>query len=380
MKTIFKMTVFVAALLSLGGCGEGTGEAARPDDGAADVARGRAALEAQDVRGAIKAFEAAARACATNFEARVQLALAHLRQGELAEADGAVQEACRLRPDSAEARLVDGQVAYLRKDEARARAAFSAVASATALPPALRSEAFVGLGVVALAQNAADAARVAFLRAMRLDRRNAAAWYHLGVLSRDTYRFTEAALEQFEMAARVSDPRAARTKKLVHEIIPALRAALRAAAAAKPGAAARDPAAAAKLFAEGEQLQKKKMIRAAIKKFAAAFEADPLSETAAVRYASLVALNDKTAAGVDKALAAYRAASDQRPARQSTYLAAARLAYANRRWITAVQIMDRAVAHDPESRPALDLLIASLLKAGKAKQAEAWKAYRADLK
>ena len=45
-----------------------------------------------------------------------------------------------------------------------------------------------------------------------------------------------------------------------------------------------------------------------------------------------------------------------------------------------MQIMDRAVAHDPEKRATLDLLTASLLKAGKAKQAEAWKAYRAELK
>ena len=38
------------------------------------------------------------------------------------------------------------------------------------------------------------------------------------------------------------------------------------------------------------------------------------------------------------------------------------------------------IAPDPEKRAAPDLLIASLLRAGKAKQAEAWKAYRAELK
>ena len=380
MRTQTYMMFLAASLLLAAGCGKGAGRAAPPDDGTAAVAKGRAALEAQDVRGAVEAFEAAARVCPTNLDARVQLALAYLRQGEVAAADRAVQEACALRPDSAEARLVDGQVAYLKKDYARAKASFSAVAAEKTLPAALRSEALVGRGVVELAQDACDAARISFLRAMRLDRRSAAAWYHLGVLSRDTFRFSEAALEQFEMAARFSDPREARTQKLSREVIPALRNALRAAAAAKPGAATRDPAAAAKLFEEGEQLQKKKMIRAAIKKFAAAFAADPFSETAAARYAMLVALNDKTEAGVDKALAAYRAAIDQRPARQDYYLAAARLAYANRRWSTAVQIMDRAVAHDPENRTALDLLIASLLKAGKTRQAEAWKAYRADVK
>ena len=51
-----------------------------------------------------------------------------------------------------------------------------------------------------------------------------------------------------------------------------------------------------------------------------------------------------------KGKTAYRAAIDQRPERQNYYLAAARLAYTNQRWITAVQIMDHAVAHDPENR------------------------------
>ena len=146
----------------------------------------------------------------------------------MAEADRAVREACALCPESAEARLVDGQVAYLKKDYARARTAFSSVAAEAALPAAVRSEAFVGRGIVELAQDACDAARISFLRALRLNPRSAAAWYHLGVLSRDTYRFNEAALEQFEMAARLSDPRDARTKKISHELIPALRKALRA--------------------------------------------------------------------------------------------------------------------------------------------------------
>ena len=72
---------------------------------------------------------------------------------------------------------------------------------------------------------------------------------------------------------------------------------------------------AAKLLAEGEKLQQKKQIRAAIKKYEAAFNADPLSDAAAAKYAYLLSLNDKTSAGVDKALAAYRAAIDQRPER-----------------------------------------------------------------
>ena len=349
------------------------------DDGSADVAKGMAALEQQDLKGAAEAFASAAGKCETNFEARVQLALAHLALGEVDQANKRAAEALALQPESAEARLADGQAAYLKKDYVRALADFNAVAKETTLSASLRSQALVSRGVVELAQNQFDMARISFLRGMRMDRRNAAAWYHLGLLSRNTYHFDEAALEQFEMALRLSHPKEAHAIKMSREIIPALRASIARAATEKPGVAKRDPGAAAKLIAEAESLQKKKMISAAIKKFKAAFEADPLSYPAALGYAQLLEKNDKTSAGVDKALAAYRAAIDQKPAAQANYIAAARLAYANGRWATASQIMERAVAHEAENRATLDLLIASLLKSGRGKQAEAWKSYRNEL-
>lgn len=373
------LAVLFAALAA--GCGDAPkAPEPPPDDGSADFARGQVELEKQNLPAAAAAFEAAARKNATNLEARVQTALINLRLGEVAAADAAASDAVETDPSSAEARLVSAQAAYLKKDYARALEAFAAVAAEPSLPAALRSDALVGRGVVEMAQGASDEARISFIRAMRTNRRSAAAWYHLAVLARDVYRFNEAALEQFEMASRFSDPRDARAKKLSRDVLPALRKAVSAAAARKPGADKRDPAAAAKLVAEGEALQKKKMIRAAIKKYDAAWKADPLSDAAALKVATLVALNDKTAAGVDKALEAYRTVIDQQPQKQANYLAAARLAYENKRWATAAAIMDRAIAHDPENRQTLDLLIASLQKAGKTKQAECWKSYRAEVK
>lgn len=373
--------VLVCALAFVVGC-EDKKQPAAPtpvDDGSADVAKGMDAMGQQDFKTAAESFAVAAGKCETNFEARLQLTLAHLALGEVAEADRRAGEALTLQPESAEARLAAGQAAYLKKDYVRALNHFNAVAKEKALPAALRSQALVSRGVVELAENQFDMARISFLRGMRMDRRNAAAWYHLGILSRNTYHFDEAALEQFEMALRLSHPKETHAVKMSREIIPALRASIARAATEKPGVAKRDPGAAAKLIAEAESLQKKKMISAAIKKFKAAFEADPLSYPAALGYAQLLEKNDKTSAGVDKALAAYRAAIDQKPAAQANYIAAARLAYANGRWATASQIMERAVAHEAENRATLDLLIASLLKSGKPKQAEAWKSYRNEL-
>ena len=295
-------------------------------------------------------------------------------------ADAAAKKALELMPDSAEARLVDGQAAYMKKEYKRAVADFDAVVAEKSLPAALRAEALVSRAVVEIAQNEFDTARLTLFRALHLDHRNAAAWYHLGLLSRNTYQFDEAAVEQFEMAARLSAPGEPRTKKLSREIIPAIRASLAAAAASRPGAAKRDAGAAAKLIAEAEALRKKRQIRAAMKKYEAALAADPFSYPAARELAYLVSLNDKTADGVDKALRAYRVAIDLRPVVQDNYYAAAQLAYANKRWATAVSILDRAIAHDPENHKTLDLYIAALQKAGREKHLNAWKAYRQELK
>ena len=383
-KTIPIVALSVLACL-LAGCGDGSkaspgASSAAKDDGSADVARGMAALAQQDATTAAAAFKAAVKTCPENFEAQIQLAIVTMRLGETAAAAAAAARAVELRPDSAEARLVSGQAAYLNKDYARALEEFSAVARDKSLPAALCSDAWVGRGVVEFAQSSPDSARISFLRARRLNRRNAAAWYHLGVLSRDTYHYDAAAYEQFEMASRLLDAKDPRAKKITRDILPALRRSLTAVSAAKPGVTKRDPAAAAKFLAEGKSLQSKKMITAAIKKYDAAFAADPLSGPAAQASATLRGLNARTDSDVDKALEAYRAVIDQNPAAQTNYIAAAQLAYKHRRWATAVKILEHAVAHDPDSITTLDLLIAALKKAGKGSQAEGWQEYRKELK
>ena len=134
----------------------------------------------------------------------LQRAIDKLELGEVDAADAAIQKALDLLPDSAEAQLVDGQVAYRKGDLARATKSFNAVASEKSLPAALRAEALVARAVTEIKQNDCDAARLTLFRALRLNRRNAAVWYHLGLLSRNNYHFDEVAVEQFEMAARLS--------------------------------------------------------------------------------------------------------------------------------------------------------------------------------
>ena len=209
--------------------------------------------------------------------------------------------------------------------------------------------------------------------------KNEAAWYYLGLIYRDVYRFYEAAEEHFRMFARLSKPGDPRAEKVNYEVVPELRKTLARIAAARPGASSGKPSVAAALIRDAEELEAKNKLTAAKKKYADAYAADPMSYAAALGYARILRSTDKTAEGVRKAIRAYRAAIDQKPAVQKNYLEVARLARENKLWVQAVEIMNRAVAHDPQNKEALDQLIGALIKAGSVKLANAWAEYRKDL-
>ena len=357
------------ALAVIAGCG--------PDDGAADFGKGEAAYAARDLQTAVQCFKAAAAKNPTNFTARVKLALANVDLGEIDAAREAVESAIAVDPASAEARLLEGNIAYLAKDYALAKAAFADVSSARQLPRELRSKAMVSQAVLELTATMVERARVSLWRAVRLDRRNAAAWYHLGYLSRDTFRFEDAALEQFQMASRLmTDP--VRMKTVMQDIIPTIRESLRAKAAGKPGAAGRDPGAAAKLVSEGEGLAKKDPKKSAAK-FAEAYAKDPLSYAAAWGFAKSRSGSAKSDREIARVLTAFQDAVDQRPNSQLTYRTAARFALERRRPIRAEKFLSQALAHDPEDKTTLALYVQTLRRLGKTAEARLFEAYLKEL-
>lgn len=359
MKSIFAIPLVPVLLaVALAGCGGDDPKGTSSDNGSTEAVEGGE----------------------PNFEASMQTALTSLANNDVAGAAKAADEAVAANSESAEALLVRGQAAYRAKDYKRALADFSAVVNEKSLPAGLRSDAWVARGVTEMAQKNHESARISFLRAMRLNRKNAAAWYHQGVLLRDVYHFDDAAIEQFTMAAGCPGVPADRVKKIRGEILPALMKSSQAATASLLGSGKRDSALAAKLIAEGDGLQKKNLLTAAAKKYEAALAADRTSESAAAKFATLIPKVDKSATGVTKALEAYRVLCALRPSRLANYQNAALLAYQNKRWAMAVQIMDRALARYPEDTRTLDLLIASLKKAGRTRLQEAWGAYRAELK
>jgi len=273
-----------------------------------------------------------------------------------------------------------GLAAFRAKDHAKALADFSAVLGEASLPAGIRSAAWSARGVVELERKDFDAARISFLRALRLDSRNAAAHYHLGKVLGEVFNFHEAAAEQFALAAGCPDIPSELIQRIRGEILPALTKVSAAATAKTLGDGTRDAAKAKKLLVEGDALLKKKMASAAAKKYVAAFAADRSNEVAALKVAQEFAKVDKSAAAVDRVLDAYRVLIALRPSRLVHYSEAARFAYQNKRWALAAQIMDRAVAQRPEDPQALDLFIASLKKAGKTGQQEAWSAFRDEVR
>ena len=369
-KAILPLACLAAVIA---GCNE------TPNDGSADFAKGKAAYDARDLKTAVRHLTASVQACATNFEACVTLALANLALGDVDGADRAIKAARKISPDSAEALLADAEVGWLAKDFARAKSGYSAVANAKHLSANLRSQALSSRAVVELADNEFDQARISLWRAMKLNPRNPSAWYHLGVLSRDTWKFDDAALQQFTAASNFFDPSSDRLRDVLRNVIPALRDAAARAGAAKPGVTARNPGAAAKLIGEGEELVAKKQTTKALKKFAAAYEADRLSFPAAYNYAKLLAATEKTSAGVDKTLQVFAAALDAKPISQEAGLAAARYAMYNKRWATAAKMLNRSLAYYPESKPMLRLYIDALQKTGDAKTAALYQSWLKEL-
>lgn len=359
----------ILALAVIAGCG--------PDDGSADFEKGESAYSARDLQTALICYRAAAEKNPTNFTARLKSALVNIDLGEIDAARKAVDSALAVDPHSAEAKLVDGHVAYLAKDYARAKKAFADVAAAKNLPKEMRSKAMASQAVLELTANLFDRARVSLWRAVRLDRRNASAWYHLGYLSRDTYRFEDAALEQFQMASRLmTDP--VRVKAVMQDTIPTIRESIRAKIAAKPGAAARDPGAAAKLVTEGEGLVKRDPKKAAVK-FAEAYAKDPLSYAAAWNFAKVKIDSAKSDAEIARVLTAFQDAIDQRPNSQLTYRTAARFSLNRRRPIRAERFLSQALAHDPEDKSTLELYVQTLRRLGKTAEAKLYDTYLKEL-
>ena len=361
--------VLAAAIL---GCG--------PRDGSKEFREGKEAYELRDLKRAEKLFERSVVLAPQDADRLLYLARTELELGELAKAQLQIDKTIAIAGDDTDVRLLKAQIDWHAKSYEDAAKGFSRIAEDSRLEASVRAQGWAGLGVVEMTCDNHHLARVAFLRAIRLDRRNAAAWYHLGLLYRDGFGYLEAALEQFEIFVRLEEEASPRVQKVQRTIIPALKEQISRAAMERPGAAKRNSSVSATAIATAESALKKGNAKAAREAYQQALAADPLSYPAALGLAKAWEKTDATKAGQQKAFENYKIACLLRPSAVSTFLTtgslAVRLGYSSQ----AVEIYSRAIAANPTSLEAIDGLIRVLRKGGKAdKVTIAYQKYRDSL-
>ena len=361
--------VFAAAIL---GCG--------PDDGLKEFAEGKEAYGLRDLKKAERLFSESLAAAPQDVDRLLYLARTELELGELEKAKDLIGKAAGNSDGEADVALLESQIAWHTKDYKTAANGFADIANDEKLDAAVRSQGWAGLGVVEMTCDNRHLARVAFLRAIRLDRKNAAAWYHLGLLYRDGFGYLEPALEQFEIFTRLEEQSSPRVQKVQRTVIPALKESISRAAAERPGVAKRNSASCAASISAAEAAVKKGNFKAAREAYQKALTADPLSYPAALGLAKAWERTDTSKDGQTKAFENYRTACALRPSAVTTFLTAGSLAAKLGLNLQTVEIYSRAVAANPNSLDAIDGLIRALRKVGgKEKVAAAYQAYRLSL-
>lgn len=361
--------VFAATIL---GCG--------PSDGVKEFSEGKEAYDLRDLKKAERLFTESLALAPQDVDRLLYLARTELELGELDKAKELIGQAAGNSEGDVDVALLESQIAWHTKDYKTAANGFADIANDEKLDAVVRSQGWAGLGVVEMTCDNRHLARVAFLRAIRLDRKNAAAWYHLGLLYRDGFRYLEAALEQFEIFVRLEAEASPRVQKVQRTIIAGLKEEIARTATERPGVDKRNSASCAASISAAEAAVKKGNFKGAREAYQKALAADPLSYPAALGLAKAWEKTDATKDGQTKAFENYKTACALRPSAVKTFLTAGALAAKLGLNLQAVEIYSRAVAANPTSLDAIDGLIRALRKTGgKEKVAAAYQAYRLSL-
>lgn len=334
------------------------------------------AFELRDYAKADKLLEKLLENSPGNADALVLKTQVKLAIGELADAAEAIRRASEIAGGDADVRMLDAQIAWHSKDYKRAADLFTAMALDMKLPADVRSQALSGLGIVEMTCNNSHLSRIAFLKAIRVDRRNPAAWYHLGLLYRDGFGYNDAALEQFQIFVRLNENADLRVQKVQKSVMPALKEMIQNYASSRPGASSRDSAAAAAAISAAQSAAKKGAWKTAKAQYEKALKADPLSHPAALGLSRAWAKTDTSKLGRQKRLEYMQMACQLNPYAVAVYLETGALALQLGHFGSAVEIYSRALAAAPSNIEAIDGLIRALRKTGKNSIAKAYQSYR----
>lgn len=346
--------------------------------GKADLQAELAAAESAAVAGdwaRVRDHAAAALSVASgNVDACLYAYRAAMALGEVQTAQAHAAKAAQSRPGDVDVMQAQAQAAFAAGDLNGAYRHYVRIAGDSELPAEIRSLGWAGMGVVDLKRldrqteigDLADRARTELLRALNLDRRNAAAYYHLAVLYRGaSFGFSEAALEQFRFYVKLMGADAdERVRRVQHEAIPALEREIREQATARYGAVRRDAAACAKALEKADAAAKKQRYREARGHYAEALKRDPLCREAALGQARCCERSDRSANGRLEAYRAYRTACELNRNDVPTMLHTADLALKLGNPASAVALYSRALAAERRSVDATKGMIRALEQAG----------------
>lgn len=381
-KNLFSILLALSLIPVLTGCG---------DDVARTKAKAATAFASRNFATSLKLYGEILKNDNEDLEALIMQTRSAMELGDIALATKTIEMAERIAREDPDVAYLSAQVAFHAQDYRKAINLFSFIADNTAFTPQMRSLGWTGLGIVDMTMivgaepnTRRDSARVHFLRALRLDRRNASARYHLGLLYRDAFGYEEAAQEQFEAFVYLetsANPKevSERTKKVHRNFIPDLRDMLNRRMAAHLSATTRDSEKSASLLKKGDEAWKKRNYKTAHQRYDEAFAADPLSYPASMALAKSWIATDSSRNGMNKAYGYYRRACELRPGSLTAFLAAGELAEKLGNWASAVELYSRALATNPYDRSVLKGLIKALTKSGIGKSADIYRKFQSEL-
>ncbi len=383
-----KGACLLASLVLLAGCGCSKDSVASMDVRASAAAAETAFAEG-DYQTALLCCQQSLSQNGSQVNIQILRARAALALDDFETAEEAADAAAKLRPADLAVLQIEAQVAFARDNLEKAYEIFSMLAKDESLSPATRAIGWCGRGVVAIkringdtgrndAASSGDAARIDLMRAIQTDRRNAAAYYHLGYLYRNTLGFKQAAIDSFEryvgLMGETEDPHVAKAS----EAIRSLKDEIARETDNIPGSKARNTTLCAQALRRADAARKKNDLKGMVRAYEEALKADPLSFDAAYNLATCYE-KQGTRASIENAYRKYRLTSVLRRGNAAALLAVGRLAEKLGYPLSGAASYSRAVALKWNDISALDGLIRTLRRSGNRTSANAYQRFRDSL-
>lgn len=370
----FALKSFVASAFFVILCGCGS-------DPAKDYAKGKEAFDNADYKTAVECFTDVVENAPDNVDALVMLARSEFALGNLDAADAAIKKVPSSSADDVDVVELTAQIAFYRKDYKASADAYKKLVLNHDLDPSIRSIGWAGLGIIDFARIDSEPdssrlpheARVKFLQAIMLDRRNSSAHFHLAYLYRDTFNCYEAAKEEFSLFVHIEQVVDERVKRIKNEVLPSLEEEIK--NRSQTNVSRIDTVGCASMLRKGDEFFKRRKFKDAADAFAKALKANPTSYQAALELARSYARLNRNRSDREQALGAYLTACKIRSYAISTHIEAADFALRIGNMATAVRLYSQALASSPTSTKAVQGLIDSLTKSGDIQAASVYRGY-----